>query len=76
MSLHKFYLQQNSDTLDNTENKFDFIPDMTNQTAAKSLDKICRIKIEEISDLRNTNADTSCSEKKLREYRDYAVRHL
>ncbi len=76
MNLHKFYLQQNFNTLDETEKKFDFIPDMTNQAAAKSLDKICRIKMEEISDLRNLNADTSLSEKSLREYRDYAIKNL
>ena len=76
MNLHKFYLQQNFDMLDDTEKKFDFIPDMTSQAAAKSLDKICRIKTEQISDLRSVNADTSLSEKRLREYRDYALKHL
>lgn len=76
MNLHKFYLQQNSNTLDETEKKFDFIPDVTNQAVAKSLDKICRIKMEEISDLRNAKTDTSLSEKRLREYRDYAIKNL
>lgn len=76
MNLHKFYLQLSTESIDIMEKKFDFVPDLSNVAAAKSLDNICRLKTQEISCLRNLDANTSASEKSLREYRDYATKLL
>lgn len=76
MNLQKFYLQQNSEFIENNEIKFDFILEMTNAAAARSLDNLCRLKTKEISSLREKNSDPSITEKHLREYRDYAAKIL
>lgn len=74
MNLHKYYLQTEAEKLDAVEKKFDFIPDLTNHAATRSLDSFCYRQTREISRRRNRGKDGGISEKQLREYRDYAVR--
>lgn len=75
MNLHKYYLQSDMEALDAAEKKFDFIPDLTNRAAIRSLDKICQDKTREICRLRKEDKDSRAIEKMLEEYRNYAIRH-
>jgi hypothetical protein len=74
MNLHKYYLQTEAEKLEAAEKKFDFIPDLTNHAAARSLDSLCYRQTHEISRQRSRGKDGGISEKQLREYRDYAIR--
>ncbi len=74
MNLHKYYLQTEAEKLEAAEKKFDFIPDLTNHAAARSLDSLCYRQTREISRQRNHGKDSGISEKQLKEYRDYAIR--
>ena len=75
MNRHKYYLQTDIEYLDYVEKKFDFIPDLTNRAAVRSLDKLCFCKTTEISKQRTLGKDSRKSEKQLSDYRDYAFRH-
>ena len=74
MNLHKYYLQTEAEKLEAAEKKFDFIPDLNNHAAARSLDSPCYRQTREISRQRNHGKDSGISEKQLKEYRDYAIR--
>ena len=75
MNRHKYYLQTDIEHLEYTEKKFDFIPDLTNHAAARSLDKLCLCKTAEICKQRTLGKDSRKSEKQLSDYRNYAFRH-
>lgn len=62
MNLHKYYLQTEAEKLEAAEKKFDFIPDLTNHAAARSLDSLCYRQTREISRQCSRGKDGGISE--------------
>lgn len=77
MNIGKYYLNLSSGKLEQLENKYNFIPNQTNESAANvSLSHMCYSKTLEIAEHKKHQKPTKQLEKSLAEIRHYAVKHL
>lgn len=76
MNIGTYYLNLSSEKLEQLENKYNFIPNQTNESAANaSLSHLCYSKTLEIAEHKKHQKPTKQLETSLAEMRHYAVRH-